>query len=203
MTVEYISEDELWDEWGVVQKAGGEMFDYEDVKHQPVEHVWTVVETGCYEDENWYASPGFHIVNTLGYILTRRAWTSGARDAIYFLHEDIDDGSRSVFTYQFRDADCRKLDGVLLLCGDSDGIEAELIQESCEEQLHFNAKQVGIPALEDDGSTGDHRVFHEFRGIRKATPEEAASLPLWGSLRELTCRFLKAGDHWDGSPATK
>lgn len=194
MSVEYISEDELWDGWGVTQKPNGELFDYEDVEHQPIEHVWTIIDTGCYENENWYASPGFHIVNRLGYILTRRAWTIGTRDAIYFLHEDIDDGGRTIFAYEYRDANNRKIDGALLLYGDSDGIEAELIQESCEEQVHFIAKQVGIPALQGEvDSTSDDPGFHKFLCIRKATSKEEASLPLWGSLRELTCRFLKAG----------
>lgn len=104
MSGDQISEDEFWDDWGVIQKADSGMFDYNDVKDQPLERVWTLVDTGTYEDENWYAIPGFHIVNKLGYIMTRRAWRADTPDAIYFLHEDEDDGARTVFIYQYRDA---------------------------------------------------------------------------------------------------
>lgn len=84
MSDEYISEDKFWDDWGVIQKSDGGMFDFDDVKDQPLERVWTIVDTGAYEDENWYAMPGFHTVNKLGYIMTQREWTSGTPDAIYF-----------------------------------------------------------------------------------------------------------------------
>ena len=119
MSHEHIPEDEFWDDWGVIQTSDSGMFDYDDVKDQPLEHVWTIVDTGAYEDENWYAMPGFHVVNKLGYIMTRRAWTSDTPDAIYFLHEDEDDGERMVFIYQYRDASNYKAGGMLLLYGAS------------------------------------------------------------------------------------
>lgn len=198
MESDYISEDEFRDDWGVVKKSNGEMFDYDEVKNQPLQHVWTIIDTGDYEDENLYASPGIHIVNQLGFIMTKRAWTDDSPDAIYYLHEDIDDGSRTVFLYQYHDASGHKADGVLLLFGESDGIENDLIRESCDEQAYFVAEQVGVPALFDelyafsDGSTRDDHALHKLQGLREATAEEEASLPLWGSLRELTCHFLKA-----------
>jgi hypothetical protein len=99
MSDEHISEDEFWEKWGVILKADGVMFEHEDVKDHPLEHVWTIVDTGAYEDENWYAMPGFHIVNKLGYIMTKRAWTADTPDAIYYLHEDEDDGERKIFLY--------------------------------------------------------------------------------------------------------
>ena len=93
---DYISEDEFWDDWGVIQKASGVMFEFEDVKDQPLNHVWTIIESGYDEDGNWYASPGFHIVNRMGYVMTTKPWTDELRDAIYFLddfdHEEDDDG---------------------------------------------------------------------------------------------------------------
>ena len=93
---DYISEDEFWDDWGVIQKASGIMFEFEDVKDQPLNHVWTIIEPGSDEDGHWYASPGFHIVNRMGYVMTTKPWTDELRDAIYFLddfdHEEDDDG---------------------------------------------------------------------------------------------------------------
>ena len=205
MNDEHISEDEFWDGWGVIQTADNGMFDYDDVKDKPLEHVWTIVDTGAYEDENWYAMPGFHIVNKLGYIMTRRAWTADTSDAIYFLHEDEDDGERNVFIYQYRDASNYKAGGMLLLYGASHDVEEDMIRECCDAEACFVAEQVGVPSLCDQlyvfggGPTDDDHAFHEFQGLRAATAEEIASLPLWGGLRDLTCRFLRTDGQWDCS----
>ncbi|WEN14375.1 hypothetical protein PY254_14200 [Rhodanobacter sp. AS-Z3] len=205
MSNEYTSTDVFWDGWGVIQRADGEMFDYEEVKDHSIEHVWTIVDTGTYEDENWYAMPGFHVVNKLGYIMTKRAWTADTPDAIYFLHEDEDDGERNVFIYQYRDASNYKAGGMLLLYGASREVEEDMIRECCDADGCFVAEQVGVPSLCDQlyafsgGPTEDDHAFHEFQSIRAATAEEATSLPLWGGLRDLTCRFLRTGGHWDCS----
>ena len=95
MDTDFISENEFWDEWEVIQKASGDLFEFEDVKDQPLNHVWTILESGDGDDGNWYASPGLHIVNRMGYVMTKRPWADELRDAIYFLddfdHEDNDD----------------------------------------------------------------------------------------------------------------
>lgn len=205
MRDDYISEAEFDNEWGAFMKPSGGLFEFEDVKDQPLEHVWTIVDTGAYEDENWYAMPGFHIVNKLGYVMTRRAWTSDTSDAIYFLHEDEDDGERNIFVYQYRDASNYKAGGMLLLYGASQDVEEDLIRGCCDTETYFVAEQVGVPALcvqlyaFSDGPTDDDHAFHEFQGLRSATAEEIASLPLWGGLRDLTCRFLRTEGKWDCS----
>lgn len=89
MDSEYISESEFWDEWEVIQKASGDFLDFEDVKGQPLNQVWTIIESADGDDGNWYASPGFHVVNRLGYVMTKRLWTDELCDAIYF-HDDFD-----------------------------------------------------------------------------------------------------------------
>jgi hypothetical protein len=89
MDTDFISENEFWDEWEVIQKASGDLFEFSDVKDQPLNHVWTILESGDGDDGNWYASPGFHIVNRIGYVMTKRPWTNELRDAIYFL-DDFD-----------------------------------------------------------------------------------------------------------------
>lgn len=82
-----IQEDDFWENWGVTQKTSGDLFDHQDIKDKPIHHVWTILESGNDEDGSWYASPGIHYVNRLGYILTRKPWTDFCRDAIYFLDD--------------------------------------------------------------------------------------------------------------------
>lgn len=91
----HISEDEFWDDWAVIQKSSGEMFEFEDVKDQPVNHVWTILESDDGDDGNCYAARGFHVVNRMGCVMTKKPWTDELRDAIYFLddldHQDEDE----------------------------------------------------------------------------------------------------------------
>ena len=194
MNDDYISEDEFRDGWGVVTKPNGDLFDYKDVKGQPLSHVWTIIDSGSDEDGNWHASPGFHIVNRLGYVLTEKGWEDDTRDAIYFL--DDGDGIYSVFVYRYRDAKNIKVDGLLLLAGDCDEqLHVEAIDECCESERRFIAEQVGVPALYDtlltagNSSMADIHEFHEFIGLRLATDEEANVLPLWGRINELVWKF--------------
>jgi hypothetical protein len=82
-----ISEHEFHAHWGIQLSASGDLLTYEDIRGSSVRHVWTIVESGSDDDGNWYAVPGFHYVNRLGYVLTARAWSDGTRDAIYFLDD--------------------------------------------------------------------------------------------------------------------
>jgi hypothetical protein len=45
------------------------------------------VDSGDDSDGNWYALPGFHVVNKLGYVMTRKPWSDSTPDAIYFLDD--------------------------------------------------------------------------------------------------------------------
>lgn len=94
MEDELISERDFEDIWGVYLKPSGDLFFFDDVKDQPLNHVWSIVESGDDADGNWYAEPGFHVVNMLGYVMTKKAWTDNTPDAIYFLddleHDEID-----------------------------------------------------------------------------------------------------------------
>ena len=81
---EHISEDDFHDAFGVHTAASGDLLQYADVADQPINHVWTVVESGNDENQSWYAMPGFHFVNRLGYVLTREPWVNASQDAIYF-----------------------------------------------------------------------------------------------------------------------
>ena len=194
MSDDYISEDEFWDDWVVLKQPSGDLFDFEDVKDQPLNHVWTIIDSGSDENDNWYASPGFHIVNKLGYVMTEKAWEDETRDAIYYL--DDGDGMYSVFVYRYCDAENIELDGLLLVAGDCDEqLHVEAIGECCDSNRQFIPEQVGVPALygaghaTSDRSMADSEKFHKFVGLRTATDDEAKTLPLWGRINELVWKF--------------
>lgn len=82
-----ISEREFEDVWGVYLKPSGDLFQFDDVRDQSPQHVWTVVDSGDDAADNWYAEPGFHVVNKLGYVMTRKPWSESTPGAIYFLDD--------------------------------------------------------------------------------------------------------------------
>lgn len=47
--------------------------------------VWSLIEG---DDGGLYASPGYHVVNVVGYIVTRRGWTDAGLDAVWYLPEE-------------------------------------------------------------------------------------------------------------------
>jgi hypothetical protein len=78
-----ISETEFTDTWGAHVKESGDLFFLEDVKNLPIQHVWTVCDSGGGTPDHWIAAPGFHAVNVLGYVLTRKPWNDDTQDAFY------------------------------------------------------------------------------------------------------------------------
>jgi len=83
----YIPEDTFWDEFLPIQKPpdGEVLWEYEDVADAQPRHVWTVVEG---ENDIWFAAPGFHFVNKVGYVLTEKPWDDPGLDAIYHVIDD-------------------------------------------------------------------------------------------------------------------
>ncbi len=57
MDANYISEDEFWDDWGVIQKSSGDLFEFENVKDRPVNNIWTILESGDGDADN-ISKPG-------------------------------------------------------------------------------------------------------------------------------------------------
>ena len=115
----------------------------------------------------------------------------------------------SVFEYQYRDGGNYKAWGSVLLEGDASSVDVNALQERLESGEFFIAEQVGVPAVYRDlwefsgGPTEDDHVWHEFREIRAATPEEVGGKP-WGTVAELVSRFKKVqvwseelSPHWD------
>jgi len=82
------TEDELEEQFIPVQKASGDLYTFAEVKDQPINHVWTVVDDGG-ETESWYAEPGFHIVNVMGYLVTLNPWTDEGK-TYYWYFDDRD-----------------------------------------------------------------------------------------------------------------
>ena len=48
--------------------------------------VWTIVEGD--DDNNWYAAPGYHIVNRIGYLLTKKPCADEGRCYVWFEDEE-------------------------------------------------------------------------------------------------------------------
>lgn len=55
-----------------VNPDGSLLFDWNDVKDLDYHYVWTVVEA----EGKQYASPGFHIVDRIGYLIAQKPWGS-------------------------------------------------------------------------------------------------------------------------------
>lgn len=79
-----ISEADFHDSWGVFTKESGDLFTYSEISDQAPNLVWTIVGSDGECDEHWYAIPGIHHVNSLGFVLTRREWVDASIQAIYF-----------------------------------------------------------------------------------------------------------------------
>lgn len=91
-----IPEDVFDREYKPRTRDNGDLFAFEDVKDAPLNTVWTIVEgdepevdeDATDDDEpvsaGWYAIPGFHIVNVMGYVLTEKPWTDENVQAVYF-----------------------------------------------------------------------------------------------------------------------
>lgn len=85
-----LSEEEFTKEFDPKVAPGGDLLSYGDVGNMPTRLVWSVVESGDDEDPSWYASPGFHVVNVLGYCVSEKPWTDDIDCATYF-YADPDD----------------------------------------------------------------------------------------------------------------
>jgi hypothetical protein len=75
-----IDEDTFRDVWGATAAPSGDLFQHAEVAQLGLHHVWTVVEG---ERDHWIASPGFHVVNRLGYVTTTKPWDDHTPDAFW------------------------------------------------------------------------------------------------------------------------
>ncbi|MDQ3289256.1 MAG: hypothetical protein M3Q42_13590 [Pseudomonadota bacterium] len=111
--------------------------------------------------------------------------------------------SHCVFEYLYRDGGNWKTHGALLLTGEA-GDAGTVIEQHCESDGLFVAEQVGIPSLSlehfescDEGPSNLDHAYHEFAGLRPATDEEVAALPVAGALDSLMARMQAAAGRWN------
>ena len=90
-----VSEDDFFKTWGAHVRSDGNMFSFIDVKEQPINQVWSITDSGGDRPDHWIASPGFHVVNVLGYVMTKKPWNDDTPDAFYSFDDfDWDDEER-------------------------------------------------------------------------------------------------------------
>ena len=110
-----------------------------------------------------------------------------------------------IFEYLYRDGGNYKAWGEIRLSGTLTKNQIEEIQHKLKWGDVFVAEQLNIPTLyhhlyqysEEDSTIYDH-AFHEFSKIRKATPEEIQSIPLWGTAKALLEAF-RSVKSWDAT----
>lgn len=78
MADEFIPEDKFWEEYQPVpnpfsSEPDNVQWEIEDVKLIDLHHMWTVVDA----EGDWQALPGWHIVNRLFYLVTKKPWVTG------------------------------------------------------------------------------------------------------------------------------
>ena len=110
-----------------------------------------------------------------------------------------------IFEYLYRDGANYKAWGEIRLIGILTTAQINEIKDKLQWGDVFVAEQVNIPTLyhhlyqysEEDPTIYDH-AFHEFSKIRKATPEEIQSIPLWGTAKALLEAF-RSVKSWDAT----
>lgn len=90
---ETMGEAEFWERYVPIETPGQEgngsyLREYADVKGLDNHYVWTVVEG---DDSTWVIDAGFHVVNKIGYLVTRNPWVTGMESGYYMDPEDFDE----------------------------------------------------------------------------------------------------------------
>lgn len=76
-----ISEDDFEARFCTLEDENGSALrEFDAVKNTDEKHVWTIVTAA---NDKLYAEAGFHIVNKIGYIVTREPWTDPLALAIW------------------------------------------------------------------------------------------------------------------------
>lgn len=74
--------------------SGEPLWTHAETLSQPRRYVWTVV-TGD-DNRSEYASPGYHIVNAVGYVVTTQPWVDDTLDAVWYdASEDEDEADEA------------------------------------------------------------------------------------------------------------
>lgn len=85
----HVGSEEAFEAFEPIEPPNGEaLWDHKDTLGYDLHQVWTVVDDGG-ETECWYAEPGYHIVNVMGYMVTRKPWSDEAL-TFYWYFDDRD-----------------------------------------------------------------------------------------------------------------
>ena len=90
---ETLGEEAFWERYEPLEVPGQEgngsyLREHEDVKDLDIHYVWTVVEG---DDGSWVIDAGFHVVNKIGYLVTRNPWVLGTETGYYMDPDDFDE----------------------------------------------------------------------------------------------------------------
>jgi hypothetical protein len=91
-----IPEGEFWEQYKPLPRKDGSCIwdtpdDLDVLQAAPRDCVWTITEGDNGED--WYASPGWHVVNRIGYCITEEPWDASIEAAEYDIREGHEDES--------------------------------------------------------------------------------------------------------------
>jgi hypothetical protein len=87
-TDQILSEGDFDTKFGPEARADGSLLrEHEEVRHVDTHRVWTVVEG---DEDTLYAMAGYHVVNRVGYLVTREPWTNPDTVAVYSAPVDFD-----------------------------------------------------------------------------------------------------------------
>ena len=105
--------------------------------------------------------------------------------------------TQTIFEYLYRDASNYKAHGAVLLDGRLDEARKREIQDRFERDEYFVADQLGVPDLRpklwewSDGLPNeDDHSWHEFSGLRDATPTDQQTLERCGKVEDFARRAL-------------
>ena len=62
-----------------------DVIEHKETLKIPLENVWTLIDG---DDGNIYAVAGYHIVNKIDYVITKKEWKTGDETAMWFESEE-------------------------------------------------------------------------------------------------------------------
>lgn len=130
------TEDQFFDNYApreLGEEGGGDFLrDHAQVKDEPLHQVWSIVESDS--GEGLWATPGFRVVNVLGYVLAEKPWVEGAEDEVWL------DGVE------------KALDQLL------DGVDDEDYAEQLEEEVRDRIETIRHHIAEQAGQAGGSAI---------------------------------------------
>lgn len=119
------------------------------------------------------------------------------------MQPDSKGNSYTILEYSYRDASGYCVYGLALLSGSFNDADKDLVVGKLDGRQFFIPERVGLSPLQKElytysggQPTEDDHPWHEFLGLRDATPEEISSLPTLGYFQDLISNFSGVSD-WE------